>query len=241
MNLSQSFKLNLKKYFPSLVYAYLRKKNPYLKDRMKIIETLGINVILDVGANIGLYGHAMRHYNFKGKIISFEPQTEAFKIAEKLASSDGNWIAKKYGLGSENTSTYINLSENCVSSSILDNEKILNELNKGTTFVGKEQIEIKRIDSIINEFCSAEDNVFVKIDTQGYELEVINGCLGCLDRIKGFQLELSFFVLYKNEKTFVDMIGILDNLGYKLANIEPGWNDFKTGFAIEVDGIFVKK
>jgi hypothetical protein len=56
----------------------------------------------------------------------------------------------------------------------------------------------------------------------------------------GFQIELSFIELYKGEKNILDMIIYLNNLGYKLVYIEPGWNNQETGFGVQVDGIFVK-
>ena len=42
-----------------------------LKRRMRILETRGIDLILDVGANIGQYGEHMRELGYGEKIISF--------------------------------------------------------------------------------------------------------------------------------------------------------------------------
>lgn len=238
-NLS-NLKFYLKKQFPGIIYKYLRRKNQYQTDRVKILNTINTDVLVDVGANIGLYSHSIRHNGFKGKIISFEPQNSAFKMLSDLSKSDNNWYIQNFGLGAEEKTLDINLSQNSVSSSILPLESALNELCPEAGYIGKQSINIKRLDTVIDEYCSKNDNIFVKIDTQGYETEVIEGAKNCIDRIVGFQIELSFIELYKGEKNILDMIIYLNNLGYKLVYIEPGWNNQETGFGVQVDGIFVK-
>ena len=241
MDSKQRIKLKLKQYFPRLVYSYLGFKHKYHSERIKILKNLNVDVVFDVGANVGLYAHAIRHNGFNGKIVSFEPQKDAFQQLEYFSNNDNNWIAVNYALGADNTNSEINISENSVSSSILDNSKNLDILCPEAKFTKKETIEIKRLDTVIDDFCNQNDKLFVKIDTQGYETEVINGSFGCLDRIMGFQLELTFIELYKNEKTFLDMIQFMNSIGYELVNIGEGWNDGKTGYAIQIDGIFAKK
>ncbi len=241
MNFKQNIKASIKKYFPGLVYSYLRNKHKYHSERIKILKNSNINVVFDVGASIGLYAHAIRNNGYDGKIVSFEPQKDAFNKIQYLASGDNNWLQRNYALGAENTITEMNISTNSVSSSILEDTNTLNQLCPEAGYTRKETIEIKRLDSIVDEFCKKGDNLFVKIDTQGYEMSVIEGSKNCLDLIKGFQLELSFMELYKGEKTFLDMLLYMKNLGYELVNIEDGWNDPKTGFAVEIDGIFIKK
>jgi hypothetical protein len=81
----------------------------------------------------------------------------------------------------------------------------------------------------------------VKIDTQGYEKNVIDGATASLDKIKVFQLEMSIFPLYENEMLYLDMIQYLDNKGFQLFTLENGFSDPKTGQLLQLDGIFVNK
>lgn len=193
----------------------MEKKN-YILERIKIFKHLKIDVLFDVGAKIGQYAYGIRNTGFQGEIVSFEPQITAFNKMEYLSKNDKMWKIRNYGLGSENKILEINLSSNSVSSSILENVDILTEICPETEYIEKEKIEIKRLDSIIDEFCDNKTNVFVKIDTQGYEFEMIEGCKGCLDRIIGFQLELFFMELYKGVKTFLEKFLYMKNLGYEL-------------------------
>jgi len=241
MTLSKNFKLALKKKFPRPVYSYLDRKQKYVRERNKIFNYLNANVLFDVGANVGLYAHSVRHHGFSGKILSFEPQTKAFKELEKFAINDLLWDVYNFALGSENQKSQINISVNSVNSSILDSGKILQNICPQADYIDTESIEIRRLDDFAKELCKPSDRLFVKVDTQGYELEVVEGCLGCLDQIVGFQLEMSLFELYRDEKTFLEIANYMDKIGYRIANIEPGWTEPKTGFSMQLGGIFVKK
>jgi len=83
--------------------------------------------------------------------------------------------------------------------------------------------------------------VMMKIDTQGYEKNVIDGALTSLNRIKIIQLEMSIVPLYENETLFVEMIQYLDNNGFILYSLENGFSNPTTGQLLQVDGIFVNK
>ena len=61
-----SYTIFLKKRFPTLSYWALGKIKPYLKDRMNILKRLRINVVFDVGANIGQYAHMIRKLGYDG-------------------------------------------------------------------------------------------------------------------------------------------------------------------------------
>lgn len=241
MNIKQNLKIRVKKYFPGLVYPLLGKLNPYLCDRIKILNHLGIDTFFDIGANIGQYAHNLRYFNYNSKIVSFEPLSSAFDKMKYLSDTDDNWLIRNYGLGSENKKMKINISENSVSSSFLENSDTLTNIVPQTRYIANEIVEIKRLDSVVDEFSDSKSKIFAKIDAQGYETEVIEGSKGCIDRIYGFQIEMPFVELYKGEKTFFEMNDFMNNLGFKLVAIEPGWSNPITGYAVEVDGIFVRK
>jgi hypothetical protein len=108
-------------------------------------------------------------------------------------------------------------------------------------YIAQEEIEIKKIDSIFNSFCNKEDRVMIKIDTQGYEKNVIDGATESLNNIKIIQLEMSILPLYENEILFIEMINYLDKKGFQLFSLENGFSDLTTGQLLQVDGIFVQK
>jgi FkbM family methyltransferase len=211
-----------------------------LDRRIKLINNYNIDVVLDIGANIGQYGGEMRNLGFKGEIISFEPMKIAFEKLQKNASGDKNWKVYNYSIGEKDGETTINIAKNSVSSSLLDNLPQLTESAPQAAFIEKEIIKIKKLDSIFDSLNLSGKNVYLKIDTQGYEEMVLLGAEKSLSLVTGIQIEMSFIPSYKGSITFDKMKTKLNDLGFHLLALENGFYDSKTGKQLEIDGIFYK-
>jgi len=209
------------------------------KRRMKIMRHYKINTLFDIGANHGQYSKNMREMGYTGEIISFEPLNSAFSELEKVSSRSKNWIVNNYALGNKNTKSTINVAGNSYSSSIL--EMLPNHLNSApeSEYIAQQEINIKTLDSIYKSFCTPKKNVMIKIDTQGYEKNVLEGATKSLKNIKIIQLEMSLLPLYESEVLFIEMIGYLEKKGFQLFSLENGFADPLTGRLLQVDGIFV--
>ncbi|WP_395052701.1 FkbM family methyltransferase [Flavobacterium sp.] len=236
---NKSTLLKLKRGFNSIFGIEIVKYPTHELDRrIKLIKSYNIDVILDIGANIGQYGSEMRNLGFKGEILSFEPMKNAFKKLQKNASSDSKWRVFNFSLGERNGETTINIAKNSVSSSLLDNLPQLIESAPDAEFVEKETIEIKKLDSIFDSLNLSGKNIYLKIDTQGYEEMVLLGAEKTLDKVTGLQIEMSFIASYKGSITFDEMKNKLNLMGFKLLALENGFYDKKTGKQLEVDGVF---
>ena len=219
----------------------IKKYDKEEASRFKIIKHLSINKLLDVGANIGQYSLDMRKHGFTNQIISFEPLKSAYGQLQITASADKNWIVCNYALGNENTESLINVSENSMSSSILNMLPDHLKSAPESKYVTQQNIEIKKLDTVFSDFYKEGDNIMLKIDTQGYEKNVILGAENSLPQIKLLQLEMSVVPLYENEILFTEMIDFLDRKGFDLFFLENGFVDQKTGKLLQLDGIFVNK
>lgn len=107
-------------------------------------------------------------------------------------------------------------------------------------YTTQEEIEIKTLDSVYNTLCKKDDRVMIKIDTQGYKKNVIDGSTESLKNIKVIQIEMSIVQLYEKEILFIEMINHIDKKGFHLVSLENGFSDNTTGQLLQVDGIFVK-
>jgi FkbM family methyltransferase len=209
--------------------------------RIKIITTFNINILFDIGANAGQYAINMRELGYKHKIISFEPLKSAYKELEKASVNDNNWVVNNFALGNDNIASRLNVSGNSFSSSILKMQQLHLDLAPESKYVTQEEIEIKKLDSIMYKFCTKQDSIMIKIDTQGFEKNVLDGAIDSLTNIKIIQLEMSIVSLYVNEMLFIEMINYLDNKGFQLFSLENGLTDSYTGQLLQLDGIFVRK
>ncbi len=211
-----------------------------LRRRLKLIEHFGINKIFDVGANVGNYAIVMRKLGFKGNIISFEPLTSAFKSLKQNAQKYSNWETVNIALGRNDDQAFINVAGNSDSSSLL--EMLPDHLKSApqSSYIGKEKITVRKVDSIINDYYKNGDRIFLKIDTQGFEKEVLEGSLESLSKIVGIQLEMSIIPLYNGGILFCEMIDFLKTKGFHIYSLENGFSDPETGRLLQMDGIFFR-
>jgi FkbM family methyltransferase len=105
-------------------------------------------------------------------------------------------------------------------------------------YVSKEKVPIRKLDSIFDQFLQPGDNVFLKIDTQGYEINVLDGAEKSLPKIKGIQVEMSLVPLYSGEMLFPDMLRHLTGKGYTMFDLGPVFTSPTTGQLLQVDGMF---
>lgn len=215
-------------------------KNDY-KRRLKIINNCKINLLFDIGANAGQYSKKMRNLGYTKKIISFEPLKDVFEVLKQHALHDKNWIVNNYALGNEDSVGIINVSKKSDCSSILNMLPEHKQSASGLEYITQQEIEIKKLDTVFSSFAGKSDNVMVKIDTQGYEKNVIDGAFESLRKIMIIQLEMSIVPMYENEMLFVEMIEYLKNKDFQLYSLENGHYNRKTGRLLQVDGIFVNK
>lgn len=238
---NKSSLLKLKRAFNSLFKIEVTKyPTETLLRRMALLNHHNIDVLLDVGANIGQYAAEMRTLGFKGQIFSFEPMSKAFEKLNKLASKDPLWQVFPFSLGERDGKATLNIAANSVSSSLLDSLPQLTESAPEASFLEKEIIEIKKLDSIFESLNIENKTIFLKIDTQGYEEMVLLGAEKSLKNISGIQIEMAFEPSYKGTLTYHEMKSKLKSLGFQLHAIENGFFDKKTGKQLEVDGIFFR-
>lgn len=216
------------------------KRFPSREDRrlIRFLKENNINVVLDVGANVGQYTQNLFKNGYKGKVYSFEPQSQAFSKLKK--HSNENWITINKGLGDIETKIIINNSANSVSSSILPISNRLSTISNDFEYINKEEVDVSTVDIFLSQNNITPENVFLKIDTQGYEDMVLNGATKSLQKIKVLQLEMSLVPLYKGELLFDEMKQKIESYGFSLSAVESGLADESTGKLLQMDALFIK-
>jgi Methyltransferase FkbM domain len=108
-------------------------------------------------------------------------------------------------------------------------------------YLKTEVTPLRRLDDIRDSVLENSRVPFLKIDTQGYELPVLQGAQEVLKRIRGVQVELSLVPLYKGQASFGQLTGVLGDSGFDLWGFIPGFVDQSTGRMLQFDGIFFRK
>jgi FkbM family methyltransferase len=208
--------------------------------RIHLLRAHSVSLILDVGANVGHFGHELRELGYRGRIVSFEPLKAAYAQLRRAAEGDALWTTHNCGIGSHDGTAEINVAGNVQSSSLL--AMLPRHLSSApdSFYQGREEITVRRLDSVLPEIEAENEVVYLKSDTQGYEAEVLKGGEETLRRAVGVQLELSLVPLYEGETLLADMIHEMDAKGFQLMSLEPAFADPITGQLLQVDGIFFR-
>jgi FkbM family methyltransferase len=221
-------------------FELLKFPSGSLKKRIELMKRFNVGVILDVGANTGQFAGSVRKAGYKGEIISFEPLSSAFKLLKNQSDNDEKWNAENIGLGDFDGESIINVSQNLVSSSILNIKKEHTDAEPESKFVAQEKITIRKLDSVFTAFEQKNENIFLKIDTQGFEKDVILGATNSLSKITGLQVEMSLVECYDGEMMYNDLKNLIESFGFELYYLEPGFSDSVSGKLMQVDGIFFR-
>lgn len=218
-------------------YTPERSRIKRLGSRMK---TMGVDLVLDVGANAGQFARELRESGYHGQIISFEPLSSAHKELVEASSNDPLWqVAPRSALGASIGEAKINISSNSWSSSLLPMTRAHIKAAPSAKYVGTEVVKVETLVSLAYEQIIQAKCPYLKIDTQGYESEVIAGAANVMHHLAGIQMELSLESLYEGQPDFLEMIHILKNKGFNIFGIDPEFFDPLTSRLLQVDAIFI--
>ena len=228
----------------SFFQACLHKKD-YLLARHPIRQFFreqNFDLILDVGANRGQYVSELRkNLGYQGHIVSFEPLSEARKIIKEKCVKDDRWQVVECALGSESGTSTIHVAGNLASSSLLEMLPRHTDAAPTSAMVSTETIEVKRLDEIFDEWVpQGSKRILMKIDTQGFELEVLKGAKGVIDQVDALQLELNATSLYKDAPFAEVVMAHVRELGFEPFWFTHGLRNPQTNQLYQFDGWFVR-
>jgi FkbM family methyltransferase len=199
-----------------------------------------VDMVLDVGAAVGRYGQWIREAGYEGRICSFEPLSAAFKQLQRATAGDPLWECRNLALGPEPGTAEINVAGNSDSSSLLPMEERHEQAAPNSVYIGTETIQVSTLDAVWPEVVGDAEKPFLKLDVQGYELETLRGASQTMPRLFGIQAELSLVPLYEGGPLWLEVIQFMTDHGFRLAGLEPGYTDPKTGEMLQADGIFTR-
>lgn len=229
LSISSSAKKKLLKFSRGFGYEIIptwRMKNKPMTDLLsRIFLKYKIQCVLDVGANRGQYVDFLRHeVGYTGRIISFEPIPSNVQYLLQKSSMDPLWTICGFALGKEPGLKSFNVMELDVFSSFLrPSNSFIEEFNEMNTIRKAIEVEVKTLDDVFIglEVDLSKTPTFIKLDTQGFDLEVIAGAANTLKRLSGLQSEISAIPIYDNMPTMLTSLSTFQNLGFQLAGMFP--------------------
>jgi FkbM family methyltransferase len=205
------------------------------------LKTFKIDLVVDVGANQGQFGEGLRESGYKGLIVSFEPLKAAYDDLLDNSRNDSNWfVHSRCAIGDKSGEIEINISANSVSSSVLPMLDSHVQAAPHAGYIGKDRCDLITLDSVLPTYFATSKSALLKIDTQGYEWQVLDGAMEAIKNTRGILIEMSLIPLYEGQRLWQDIIDRLETEGFILWALQPAFIDPTNGRTLQLDGLFFR-
>jgi FkbM family methyltransferase len=196
--------------------------------------------VIDVGANAGQFTVACANVFSGVTVHSFEPIPDCIAKLTRNVSKLGSVRVYPVALGEQIGEIAFHINSLSQSSSILT----LGDRHRRAFPRAREINTIKvRLSTLDVEMGSVllQAPVLLKVDVQGYELQVLHGATKTLERVDFILLEASFSQLYEGEKLFMEIVHAMDERGFEFLRPIAWLDDPRSGEVLQVDALFARR
>lgn len=199
-----------------------------------------VSTVLDIGANVGQFALSLRAAGYRSRMVSFEPLTSAHAALCQATKGDEMWnVAPRMALGRDSRETAINIAKNLASSSLLQVKEKSIRAAPVSSFDDVESIIVRRLDDVVQE--EWREPYGMKLDTQGFELQVLQGATKTLRQTSVLLTEMSLASLYEDGAKFAEVYLFLEQNGFRCIGFGEGFVDNFRNEVLQVDGIFIRE
>lgn len=188
----------------------------------RVLKLYDINVVIDVGANAGQFAKGLRQTGYTGEIHSFEPVAGPFQVLQQAAADDPLWRTHRLALGAQPGEATINVSTEPVFSSLLPANAFGRARFTEMATSHEERIRIETLDAYLGERLAQPGvNALLKLDTQGFDLQVFEGAQRSLPSISCLLAEVAFISIYDGAPTYREALAKYEAAGFSASGLYP--------------------
>lgn len=200
-----------------------------------IFSQNAIDTVIDIGANRGQFASGLRSVGYKGRIVSFEPNRTIHAELKKAAAGDPNWIiSDPVALGQKDEVGSLIIPEDSSLASFLP--------SLHATPKRSQSIEIRRLDDLLGPLGVPEtSSIAIKIDVQGFELNVLQGAPKALEKSRALLIEVCLNPTYVDEVDYLEVLGFLKEKGFRAVDFFPVIQRRSLGESYQMDVLLVRR
>jgi FkbM family methyltransferase len=183
-----------------------------------------ITGVVDVGANQGQYAGFLREQiGFGGPIVSVEPVPALAKLLEARARMERNWRVTECALGPSTGRASLNVTANTEFSSLLEPGAKAREFFANPSEVRQTiEVDVSTLDRVIEDHRGfLGERIYLKLDTQGYDLHVLSGLVHQEPQVVAAQSEVAITSLYEGGPTITDSFDAFTARGFTVSQFFP--------------------
>jgi FkbM family methyltransferase len=210
----------------------------------EVLESRGINCVIDVGGNRGLFARRLRGLGYRGRIVSFEPSPSVLPVIQAAADRDPDWTVRPVALSSAHGQAELNLHKGPELDSLLealpgvvDQVPIMASTGTATITLSTLEDEFPGIVAGIEE-----PRVLLKSDTQGYDAEVLRGAgaKGLAPSVAAVLVELAAQPIYRGQPAMTTVMDLIMAGGFTPVAFEPFFQSSDGLRMVELDALFMR-
>ena len=204
-----------------------------------VMKSLAPATVVDIGANVGQFSLLMTALHPAARIVAFEPMPDAADTYRRLFAGNANVTLHQLAIAASAGEAELHVSARADSSSLLPIGEGQRTIFPGTDEAGTMQIATAPLDAVLPVADIARP-ALMKIDVQGYELEVLRGAAPLLDRFDHIYVEASFVPLYDGQPLQDEVAAFLGAHGF----VEQGRYNMSLdadGKPVQADFLFARK
>ncbi len=206
-----------------------------------LLRMYRVNCVIDVGAHKGQYATGLREAGYEGQIVSFEPVPHAFERLQRAAAGDPRWAVHQLALGREDGETAMNVVPGTLSS-----------LRPATEFgagryprlqeAERVAVQVRRLDGLLDGILAdvPDPRPYLKMDTQGYDLDVFAGAGERAADFVGMQSEVALMRIYEGTPRMCEALEVYEAAGFEIAGLYPLSRQSRTARVLEYDCVMVR-
>jgi FkbM family methyltransferase len=206
-----------------------------------VFDRYAIGLVVDAGAHHGQFARLVRGIGYQGPIVSYEPVASACEELAHASAEDPAWTIHRLALGTADGRQAINVSRSTDFSSFRRLNAYAESAFPNARKASEEIVEMRRLDGLLDHHAPDAGGapIFLKIDTQGSDLDVLEGAAGVLDRVAAIQTEVPLRPLYEGVAGLPEVLATLRARAFALSGVFPVSADDDLRL-IEVDCVAVR-
>ncbi len=212
-----------------------------------LLQRYEVDLVIDVGANTGQYAGALRRRGYTGHIASFEPVPAFAAEVEKRSAHDDRWTIHQLALGSTEGTVPIHV-QRTFSSLLPTSDYGKQRFTTLRELSGTEQVEVpvRRLDTLLDELLEPvralgrpDPRIYLKMDTQGFDLEVFRGLGERVRDVVALQSEVALLLIYEHMPRMSEALATYESAGFEISGLYPVTRE-PDGRVIEYDCVMVR-
>jgi FkbM family methyltransferase len=208
-------------------------------EHFEVVKSLAPDLVIDVGANVGQFTLLVREAAPTARIVAFEPLSVPADKFERLFGTCPNVVLHRTAVGPTRGDAEMHVSARPDSSSLLPISDMQTDEFPGTKEVGREQVSIAPLTDFL-ETQKLPARTLLKIDVQGYELDVLRSAQPLLAYIRWAYVEASYVPLYEGQPLANELIAYLSENGLDyVSRHNPSYG--RSGSLVQADFLFLNR